>query len=198
LTAASVHWRPQGSGDVHRFRCALANNWRTIAHRSLSSKTKAALPSSEAERGSPWRGSRPNSPSHLPFGLSLKDGYDRASGPTRGGRRTSASRCTTGRSISTGASYERVSIVPIIPLRMTIGVKRGDHLAPECEHGTWKFAGAPTSSGRRRSGAAPLVSASPPLSGSRRAASARSSRARRSGGATSTGVDPPWNESSGD
>lgn len=37
---------------------------------------------------------------------------------------------------------ERVSIVPIIPLRKTIGVKRGDHLAPECEHGTWKFAGA--------------------------------------------------------
>jgi hypothetical protein len=37
---------------------------------------------------------------------------------------------------------ERVSIVPIIPLRKTIGAKRGDHLAPECEHGTWKFAGA--------------------------------------------------------
>ena len=31
---------------------------------------------------------------------------------------------------------------PITPLRETPAVKRGDHLAPECEHGTWTFAGA--------------------------------------------------------
>jgi hypothetical protein len=31
---------------------------------------------------------------------------------------------------------------PIIPLRETPGVKRGDHRPPECEHGTWAFAGA--------------------------------------------------------
>lgn len=37
---------------------------------------------------------------------------------------------------------ERVGALPIIPLRQTPGVKRGDHLAPECEHGRWTFAGA--------------------------------------------------------
>jgi Transposase DDE domain/Transposase domain (DUF772) len=30
----------------------------------------------------------------------------------------------------------------VVPLRATIAVKRGDHLPPSCEHGTWKFAGA--------------------------------------------------------
>jgi hypothetical protein len=37
---------------------------------------------------------------------------------------------------------ERAGALPIIPLRKTPAVKRGDHRAPECEHGTWKFAGA--------------------------------------------------------
>jgi hypothetical protein len=32
--------------------------------------------------------------------------------------------------------------LPIIPLRKTPAVKRGDHRASECEHGTWTFAGA--------------------------------------------------------
>jgi hypothetical protein len=32
--------------------------------------------------------------------------------------------------------------VAIFPLRETPTVKRGDHLAPECEHGRWTFAGA--------------------------------------------------------
>ena len=32
--------------------------------------------------------------------------------------------------------------LPIIPLRQTPAVKRGAQLAPECEHGTWTFAGA--------------------------------------------------------
>jgi Transposase DDE domain len=32
--------------------------------------------------------------------------------------------------------------VAIFPLRETPTVKRGDHLAPTCEHGTWTFAGA--------------------------------------------------------
>ena len=31
---------------------------------------------------------------------------------------------------------------PIIPLRETPDVKRGEHLAPCCEHGEWRFAGA--------------------------------------------------------
>jgi hypothetical protein len=33
-------------------------------------------------------------------------------------------------------------VLPVIPLRKTPAVKRGDHRAPECEHGIWKFAGA--------------------------------------------------------
>jgi hypothetical protein len=37
---------------------------------------------------------------------------------------------------------ESRGIAPIIPLKQTAFVKRGDHLAPTCEHGTWKFAGA--------------------------------------------------------
>jgi IS5 family transposase len=31
---------------------------------------------------------------------------------------------------------------PIIPLRQTPAVKRGDHKPPTCEHGEWRFAGA--------------------------------------------------------
>ena len=37
---------------------------------------------------------------------------------------------------------EQSSCQPIIPLRKTPAVKRGAQLAPECEHGTWTFAGA--------------------------------------------------------
>ncbi|MGN6216324.1 MAG: transposase [Solirubrobacterales bacterium] len=32
--------------------------------------------------------------------------------------------------------------LPVIPLKQTPGVKRGDHLPPSCEHGPWKFAGS--------------------------------------------------------
>lgn len=32
--------------------------------------------------------------------------------------------------------------LPVVPLKQTVGVKRGDHLPPSCEHGTWKFAGS--------------------------------------------------------
>ncbi|MGH3047356.1 MAG: transposase [Gaiellaceae bacterium] len=39
---------------------------------------------------------------------------------------------------------ERHGVLPIIPLRQTIAVARGDHRAPTCEHGTWTFAGADT------------------------------------------------------
>jgi Transposase DDE domain len=37
---------------------------------------------------------------------------------------------------------EARSVHPIIPLKQTQGVKRGDHLPPTCEPGVWKFAGA--------------------------------------------------------
>jgi hypothetical protein len=37
---------------------------------------------------------------------------------------------------------ESRGIAPIIPVKQTEFVKRGDHLAPTCAHGTWTFAGA--------------------------------------------------------
>jgi hypothetical protein len=33
-------------------------------------------------------------------------------------------------------------ISPVIPLRETPAVKRGEHKPPTCEHGEWRFAGA--------------------------------------------------------
>lgn len=32
--------------------------------------------------------------------------------------------------------------LPVIPLKQTTGVKRGDHLPPSCSHGEWTFAGS--------------------------------------------------------
>lgn len=37
---------------------------------------------------------------------------------------------------------EASGVLPIIPLRETTAVKRGEHGAPTCEHGRWTFAGA--------------------------------------------------------
>jgi len=37
---------------------------------------------------------------------------------------------------------EAAGAVPIIPVKETIAVKRGEHRPPTCEHGTWTFAGA--------------------------------------------------------
>jgi hypothetical protein len=37
---------------------------------------------------------------------------------------------------------ESRGIAPIIPVKQTEFVKRGDHLAPTCKHSTWTFAGA--------------------------------------------------------
>lgn len=37
---------------------------------------------------------------------------------------------------------DNANVLPIIPLRETPAVKRGEHRAPTCEHGTWTFAGA--------------------------------------------------------
>jgi hypothetical protein len=39
------------------------------------------------------------------------------------------------------AAVEQAGALPIIPLRKTPAVKRGEHRAPECEHGQWTFAG---------------------------------------------------------
>jgi hypothetical protein len=37
---------------------------------------------------------------------------------------------------------EQRDIRPIIPLLKSVGVKRGDHKPPYCEHGQWDFSGA--------------------------------------------------------
>jgi hypothetical protein len=37
---------------------------------------------------------------------------------------------------------QRNGMLPVIPLKQTHAVKRGDHHAPTCEHATWTFAGA--------------------------------------------------------
>ena len=37
---------------------------------------------------------------------------------------------------------DRVDVLPVIPLRATPAVKRGEHEAPTCAHGTWTFAGS--------------------------------------------------------
>jgi hypothetical protein len=40
------------------------------------------------------------------------------------------------------AEYADRDVAPVIPLKQSYGVKRGEHLPPTCEHGTWTFAGA--------------------------------------------------------
>jgi|CZKG01.1.fsa_nt_gi transposase len=40
-----------------------------------------------------------------------------------------------------GECAER-GVAPVIPLRATTAVKRGDHKPPSCEHREWRFAGA--------------------------------------------------------
>ena len=42
---------------------------------------------------------------------------------------------------------EARDVRPIIPLRQTIGVARGDHKPPTCDHGEWRFARADSKRG---------------------------------------------------
>ena len=42
---------------------------------------------------------------------------------------------------------EAVDCRPIIKLRKTFAVKRGDHKPPRCEHGEWRFAGSDSKRG---------------------------------------------------
>jgi len=53
--------------------------------------------------------------------------------------------CALDKGYDLGGVYdalERRDCRPIIPLRQTPAVKRGDHLPPTCQHGTWTFAGS--------------------------------------------------------
>jgi len=85
---------------------------------------------------------------------------------------------------------------PIIPLRHTVAVERGDHRPPTCEHGEWRFAGSDSKRGASKSRCRP-ASASPRRFGSRLPACIRSSRATRPGSPLSTGVARPSSASSG-
>jgi hypothetical protein len=53
--------------------------------------------------------------------------------------------CAMDKGYDAGSAYEACverGCLPIIPLRRTPGVVRGDHQPPYSEHGTWRFAGA--------------------------------------------------------
>jgi DDE family transposase len=53
--------------------------------------------------------------------------------------------CAMDKGYDAGTAYEACStrdIAPIICLKQTPAVKRGDHKPPTCEHGVWTFAGA--------------------------------------------------------
>jgi transposase, IS5 family len=53
--------------------------------------------------------------------------------------------CALDKGYDAGTVYDTCAdrgIVPVIPLRETHAVKRGQHKPPHCEHGEWRFAGA--------------------------------------------------------
>lgn len=53
--------------------------------------------------------------------------------------------CAMDKGYDVGPVYDACTernVSPIVPLRQTPAVKRGDHQPPCCEHGTWTFAGA--------------------------------------------------------
>lgn len=54
---------------------------------------------------------------------------------------------------------------PIIPLKETTKVERGDHKPPRCKHGVWRFAGASYKHAEQVSGVVQKGSAHPPRSG---------------------------------
>jgi hypothetical protein len=59
--------------------------------------------------------------------------------------RVTAQTATLDKGYDVGPVYEaceRVGVLPIIPLRKTPAVVRGEHRPPTCEHGTWTFADA--------------------------------------------------------
>lgn len=53
--------------------------------------------------------------------------------------------CAMDKGYDLGPVYDTCSernVLPVIPLRQTTAVKRGEHKPPRCEHGEWRFAGA--------------------------------------------------------
>lgn len=61
------------------------------------------------------------------------------------GRGAMAATAAMDKGYDVGPVYEGCAerdCLPIVPLRQTPAVKRGDHLPPTCSHGEWKFAGS--------------------------------------------------------
>jgi hypothetical protein len=61
-----------------------------------------------------------------------------------------AETCALDKGYDNGRIYRECAdrqCVPIIPLRETPDVQRGDHKPPTCEHGQWRFAGADSKRG---------------------------------------------------
>jgi hypothetical protein len=53
--------------------------------------------------------------------------------------------CATDKGYDTSPGYDACAergVLPVVPLRQTTTVKRGEHKPPFCEHGEWRFAGA--------------------------------------------------------
>ncbi len=53
--------------------------------------------------------------------------------------------CAMDKGYDNGTVYEACAereVLPVVPLRKTATVKRGEHKPPTCEHGEWRFAGA--------------------------------------------------------
>jgi IS5 family transposase len=53
--------------------------------------------------------------------------------------------CALDKGYDNGTVYDACSernVLPVIPLKQTPAVKRGEHKPPSCEHGEWRFAGA--------------------------------------------------------
>jgi Transposase DDE domain len=94
------------------------------------------------------------------------------------------------------AECEERGCAPVIPLRQTPEVKRGNHDAPTCEHGAWTFAGA-NYKRRATQWRCPTGECQPKSVWIRPPVCARSSRARRAAGVTSTTGAPPSSASSG-
>jgi hypothetical protein len=84
---------------------------------------------------------------------------------------------------------------PIIPLRDTPAVLKGEHKPPICEHGEWRFAGSDSERGASK-WRCPTGECSPRSRWIRRIASTRSSRARRPASPPCTVAAPPSSASS--
>jgi hypothetical protein len=87
----------------------------------------------------------------LPLALEVKTAREHETLSVPGLLDTLARRGFTPETVAMDRGYDNTTMheacaehgaVAIFPLRETPAVKRGDHLAPCCDHGTWTFAGA--------------------------------------------------------